>query len=154
MLVPLFISVAETIDFGLDQLDTKKKIRPKLGETIAMRLRFVPSAAQLDGSGATGTGYALVTSDGDAGANLGATTSGSAGEGVELTAGVKSSAQASTAAAAAVTASNGSGKKATAMKTETATTTPSSSGKKGKKTEAAFTSLASGNKGDDTCVNL
>lgn len=149
--------MAESIDFGLDQLDTKKKIRPKLGEGIAMRLRFVPSAAQLDGSGATGTGYALVTSDGDAGANLGATGStGSAGEGVELTAGVKSSAVASSAAmsSAAASASTGSGKKATPMKTETATTTPSSSAKKGKKTEAAFTSLASGNKGDDTCVNL
>lgn len=145
-----FHSVAETIDFGLDQLDTKKKVRPTLGAEIALRLRFVPTAAQLDGSGATGTGtgYALVNSDGDAitdssTGNLGAS------EGVELTA---------TGASAATSAKeSGSSKKAVPMKTATTTTAAAVSTSvkgKGKKTEAAFTSLVSGNKGDDSNITL
>lgn len=63
---------AESIDFGLDQLDTKKKVRPKLGINVMMRLRFVQSAAQREGPEALPNGgkegYALVSSDGDAGA--------------------------------------------------------------------------------------
>jgi hypothetical protein len=53
-------------------------VRPKLGTTVAMRLRFVQSAAQLEGDAAVPRGgkegYALVASEGerDDGAALGA----------------------------------------------------------------------------------
>eukprot|EP01032_Pedospumella_encystans_P022520 gene22520-25516_t len=47
---------AESIDFDLSQLDTKKKIRPKLGPNILMRLRFVQSPAQLQATPGGNTG--------------------------------------------------------------------------------------------------
>jgi hypothetical protein len=130
------------VDFPLDQLDTKKKVRPKLGEGILMRLRFVQSAAQREGAGAVPgggkDGYALVSSDGEAHEEGGAVNVG--GEaGVEM-AGVT---------AAKTSSAKGSSAKASPSKpmaVSSAAAAPSGSAKS-KKTEAAFTSLVSGNKG-------
>ncbi|KAJ1432633.1 protein-tyrosine phosphatase-like protein [Ochromonadaceae sp. CCMP2298] len=60
---------ADSIDFGMKELDTKKKISPKMGTAALMRLRFTQ-----DMSGAAGdaSGYALVGGE-------------SAEEGVEIT---------------------------------------------------------------------
>ena len=51
---------ADHVDFDLSQLDTKKKIKPKLGDKIFMRLKFTPPAAA---AGATKSGYALVATE-------------------------------------------------------------------------------------------
>ena len=87
----------------MDQLDTKKKIRPKLGEGILLRLRFTPSSGgAAAGGGVTaagavgGKGYALVTtgSAADEADALGAASSAldNAEVGVELTSKVSATA--------------------------------------------------------------
>jgi len=151
---PLYIErcrTADTVDFDLSQLDTKKKIRPKLGEGILLRLRFVQSAAQLTAAGgSTGKGYELVTSD--EGDNEGA------GD-VELGRAVATSEEpaesANAAGGSAARSESASGKSdPTKVSPMNTATTPTGS-TKSKKTEAAFTSLVTGTKSpEDTTVAL
>lgn len=48
------------VDFPIDQLDMKKKLKAKLGNKIVVRLRFAP----LDlGGNKTSTGYEMVALD-------------------------------------------------------------------------------------------
>ena len=138
---------ADTVDFDLSQLDTKKKIRPKLGEGILLRLRFVQSAAQLTAAGgSTGKGYELVTAE----------DNDNAGD-VELGRAVATNESAASAAegGAAVQAESASGKsEPTKVSPMNTATTPTGS-TKSKKTEAAFTSLVTGTKSpEDTTVAL
>jgi hypothetical protein len=77
----VFMSVyrdADSIDFGMDELDTKNKIAPKMGTAALMRLRFTQ-----DMSGAAGDGgYALVDGEAgdEAGVELKSTASGASAE--------------------------------------------------------------------------
>ena len=133
-----FYRTADSIDFGLDQLDTKKKIRPKLGTDIQMRLRFVQSSSQRDASGPVPggkSGYALVSTDGESGGNLGADQSiGSPSDvGVEM------------APVTSASAETPSSPKGTPMPISDSGSSTKSS-KSAKKTEAAFTSLVTGKK--------
>jgi hypothetical protein len=45
------------MDFGVDQLDIKKKMKPKLGPNVVLRIRFEKSA---EGTSIGTGGYALV----------------------------------------------------------------------------------------------
>lgn len=52
---------APVVDFGVEQCDIKKKIKPKLGAEFGVRLRFTD-----DGTGTVGTkGYEMVATNGD-----------------------------------------------------------------------------------------
>ena len=54
-------SAAPAVDFPVDQLDIKKKVKPKLGEKFALRLRFSDVGAGGKGpSVGTGEGYEMV----------------------------------------------------------------------------------------------
>lgn len=151
------LRTADTVDFALDQLDTKKKVRAKLGPEIAVRLRFVQSAAQREGDGGAvprggKDGYALVASDGDAAA-LGAVEA----EEVEKEGDAEGGSEGATSGVPTATSASviGSGKREVEL---TAMAVSSSSGKaatvspKGGKA-ATFTSLtSSGKAGLETVV--
>jgi hypothetical protein len=59
----------DVVDFGLTQLDTKKKVRAKLGEGILLRLRFTQGGGGGSpvGGGGGSKKYALVTGEADLG---------------------------------------------------------------------------------------
>ena len=50
------------VDFGLTQLDIKKKVKPKLGPNISLRLKFTPDERAIKG----GKGYDPVSTTDDA----------------------------------------------------------------------------------------
>ena len=59
-----FLSDAEFIDFGVDQLDIKKKMKAKLGPDVVLRLKFnknIEEAGDVAGS----KGYAVVATSED-----------------------------------------------------------------------------------------
>lgn len=56
------------MDFDIDQLDIKKKIKAKIGKSIVLRLRF--DLSDIDSSAVTTKGYAKVNSDEQAGLEM------------------------------------------------------------------------------------
>ncbi len=140
----------------MSQLDTKKKIRPKLGPNILMRLRFVQSPAQLQTTpgGNTGKGYELVTTneegdtEGAGDVELGRVNATAAASPVGTKAVPSEAAEADASA-------GGEAEETAPLKTPSSPTTPTGSSKKNKGTEAKFTSLVSGTKApEDTTVAL
>jgi hypothetical protein len=86
----LFLSLVvwfstDVVDFGLTQLDTKKKVRAKLGEGILLRLRFTQGGgggSPVGGGGGGSKKYALVTGEADLGTDSYTHTLGALGAGV------------------------------------------------------------------------
>jgi hypothetical protein len=74
--ISIFCRGGDFCDFGLDQLDLKKKVKAKIGEKVILRLHFgslhidPPSPHPELTSGGTKAGYALVSRGDDEGLEL------------------------------------------------------------------------------------